>query len=758
MADGELEMPGVIEGTGSFFEVTDSAYLNITLASTEMLQLMLESVPEMIVVDFEAAAGAASSEITLCGLRPSTTYYKYEDDYHNLVEIETDQNGSYVYTQDLSQRHLVFIQPRASTIYLSSSGWSDPTVGTWNPYTQTGTLTTDIFETVQIDSDGITLDGNGHSITGTNTGGGVYLRGRTGVTVKNVIIENFNSGVGLNGSSNNTLMGNTVSGCSHGIWLYTGSSHNTLIDNTVTSNTLEGIYFHAGSSSNSVAGTFATDNNVGISVRFSESNTVTGNTCFDNNNGIYFYISNDNEIYNNNFKNNRTRQAMVLSSSGNVFSLPAPVGGNFWSDWTSPDGDGDGLVDDPYLFTGGQDDLPWAAEDGWQEPQNQLPVAIAGEDQSVHQGSLVTLDGSGSYDPDGDAIVFFWEITSDPAGSTAQLSDPTAIGPSFVANKSGDYVIELVVTDSKEAESDPDSVTVSTTNAAPVADAGDDQAVLEIGTMIELDGGASYDPEGDAMTFAWIMQKPAGSLAALSDPASESPTFVADVHGGYVLELTVTDEFGAESDPDLVTVSFENVLPVAVAKWAFSGIVGDTVFIDGSESHDANLDLLSHNWSITSKPSGSLAEISDPIAAQTSLIPDLAGEYLVSLVVNDGFENSEPDNVTIVAITSQEAAAIELQGAIAKVNDDYVLGREHWRNKNLRKAMTNKINAVLKMIDEALYEDAWDKLSNDILHKMDGCHYEGEPDKNDWLITCTGQETLFPLVTNAMGLLENLIE
>lgn len=758
MASGELEMPGVIEGTGSFFEVTDSAYLNITLASTEMLHLMLHSVPEMIVLGFEAAAGAPSSEITLCGFPPSTTFYMYEDDYHNLVVFTSDQNGSHVYTQDLSRKHLVFIQPSASTIYLSSSGWSDPTVGTWDPSTQTGTLTTDLSEIVQIDSDGITLDGNGHTITGKGFGGGVYLSGRTGVTVKNVNTRKFNSGIGLIGSSHNTLIGNSASGCSYGIWVQTGSSHNTLIDNTVFSNNLEGIYFYGGSNSNSVSGTFASDNRVGISVLYSDNNTFTGNTFFDNNNGIYFYKSYDNEIFNNNFKSNRIRQALVFQCTGNSFSLPPPVGGNFWSDWTGPDSDGDGIVDDPYLFGGGQDDLPWTAEDGWQEPQNQIPIAVAGDDQSVHQGSLVTLDGSGSHDPDGDPIAFFWEITSDPPDSTAVLSDPFAIGPSFVANKSGDYVIELVVTDSKEAESDPDSVTVSTTNAAPVADAGDDQAIVEIGTTVDLDGSASYDPEGDDMTFAWIMQKPAGSLAALSDPASESPFFVADVHGDYVLELTVTDEFGAESDPDLVTVSFENVQPVAVAKWTFSGVVEDAVFVDGSDSYDANSDLLSYSWSITSKPAGSSAEVSDTIAAQTSFIPDLPGEYLVSLVVNDGFEDSEPDNVTIVAITSQEAATIELFDAIAKINDDPTLGREHWRNKNLRKAMTNKINAVLKMIDDELYEDAWDKLSNDILHKMDGCYYEGEPDKNDWLVTCTGQETLFPLITNAMGLVENLMD
>jgi hypothetical protein len=58
-------------------------------------------------------------------------------------------------------------------------------------------------------------------------------------------------------------------------------------------------------------------------------------------------------------------QADVYGGSGNIFNLDKPTGGNFWSNWTTPDVDGDGFVDNPYVFYGGQDDLPWAVQDGW---------------------------------------------------------------------------------------------------------------------------------------------------------------------------------------------------------------------------------------------------------------------------------------------------------------------------------------------------------------------------------------------------------
>ncbi len=54
-----------------------------------------------------------------------------------------------------------------------------------------------------------------------------------------------------------------------------------------------------------------------------------------------------------------------MGGSGNSFNLPYPDGGNYWSDWTAPDIDLDGFVDSPYVFAGGQDNLPWSVQDGW---------------------------------------------------------------------------------------------------------------------------------------------------------------------------------------------------------------------------------------------------------------------------------------------------------------------------------------------------------------------------------------------------------
>ena len=78
---------------------------------------------------------------------------------------------------------------------------------------------------------------------------------------------------------------------------------------------------------------------------------------------------------------------------------------------------------------------------------NNAPVANAGSDQNVNTGSLVTLNGSGSSDPDGDAITYNWSFVSTPGGSSATLANSATVNPSFTADVDGTYSISLVVSD-----------------------------------------------------------------------------------------------------------------------------------------------------------------------------------------------------------------------------------------------------------------------------------------------------------------------
>ena len=192
--------------------------------------------------------------------------------------------------------------------------------------------------------------------------------------------------------------------------------------------------------------------------------------------------------------------------------------------------------------------------------QNSRPVANAGPDQTVPVGATVALDGSRSSDVDGDTLTFRWAFASRPPGSGAQLSDPTAIAPTFVVDHAGTYVVQLVVNDGV-LDSTPAMVTISTLNSRPVANAGADQTV-RTGDLVTLDGSGSTDVDGDALTFRWALTTwPAESTATLFDPTAIRPTFRADRPGSYTAQLLVNDG-AVDSDLDTVQISTENSRPV----------------------------------------------------------------------------------------------------------------------------------------------------------------------------------------------------
>lgn len=91
---------------------------------------------------------------------------------------------------------------------------------------------------------------------------------------------------------------------------------------------------------------------------------------------------------------------------------------------------------------------------------NDGPVANAGPDQTVTVNDRVTLRGDNSYDPDGDPLEYRWTMSFRPSGSAASLDDRNAGTPTFTADVSGRYTIELMVFDGTE-NSPPDQVVVT---------------------------------------------------------------------------------------------------------------------------------------------------------------------------------------------------------------------------------------------------------------------------------------------------------
>lgn len=196
---------------------------------------------------------------------------------------------------------------------------------------------------------------------------------------------------------------------------------------------------------------------------------------------------------------------------------------------------------------------------------------------------------------------------------------------------------------------------ITLANAAPIADAGRDQAV-PLGSIAVLDGSSSSDADGDPLTYRWAFAaKPAGSSAALSGAGAATPTFVADRAGLYDIALIVNDGH-SDSTPDTVRIGTANSAPSADAGSAQTAYVGNTVTLDGTASSDADGDPLSYQWSFTTKPVGSQAVLSNPTASQPSFTVDKPGSYTAQLIVNDGTVDGPPDSVVVSTLNSRPVA------------------------------------------------------------------------------------------------------
>ncbi|MEW6573615.1 MAG: NosD domain-containing protein [Bacillota bacterium] len=445
-------------------------------------------------------------------------------------------------------------------------GWSD-FVG-WDPSTHTGWLNQDLYARIMIVSNDVTLDGNGFTLAGDNTGDGVTLWLKSGVVVKNLKIREFTRGIYLVNSHCNSISGNTVAKNVNGIWLQ-GSSNNTITGNILQGNTDKGIHL-MGSAGNTISSNTATDGSYGIWLQGSPNNTVTGNTASGNtlrgiqlanctgntvsgntasnnacgiwlqgcqknniaeNNlrgnsvaGIHFmgcsentfsgnlisgggkgihgqgsgsntlnrnsvsgcdcglsllassghdiynntitgnccglslWNSSNNRVYNNNFIGNSV-QALVGLGTGNVFNLDRPAGGNYWSNWTGPDTNGDGFVDSPYVFERrnrlyyGQDNLPWTRENGWLDAytfEGFLPP-LDSDGATFRLGRSIPVkfrlrDANGDYVADAGAALFLVRVVNGiPGEEIDAVSASKSVHDNFFRYSPGDnlYIFNL---------------------------------------------------------------------------------------------------------------------------------------------------------------------------------------------------------------------------------------------------------------------------------------------------------------------------
>ena len=170
---------------------------------------------------------------------------------------------------------------------------------------------------------GITLDGNGHRISGPANGSdfyGVYLRGTIGGTVKNIVVTGFRHGIRLRDAHGNQILdsetfqnGDFNSHVGYGIDITLASTNNTFQGNLIHDNADEGVHFSVGSGGNTFVGNSVYNNYLeNIYLLQADNNTLAGNTIWGGQNTLYVKDSSFNVIEGNTL---RDRTLMIRGDS-----------------------------------------------------------------------------------------------------------------------------------------------------------------------------------------------------------------------------------------------------------------------------------------------------------------------------------------------------------------------------------------------------------------------------------------------------------
>jgi nitrous oxidase accessory protein len=170
---------------------------------------------------------------------------------------------------------------------------------------------------------------------------------------KNRCSINNGYGIYLDYSENNTITYNICNKVnSYGIYLWYYSDSNTISHNNISDN-FDGLFSEYSVFNKINNNTFSKNLEYGFYSRRCSASTIIDN-IFKDNKEYGLYLSGKyakwNMIYRNNFINNNGNksQAYDYTDGFNHNYWNSTTGGNYWSDWTGPDNDSNGIVDKPY--------------------------------------------------------------------------------------------------------------------------------------------------------------------------------------------------------------------------------------------------------------------------------------------------------------------------------------------------------------------------------------------------------------------------
>ncbi|MCF7920671.1 MAG: choice-of-anchor J domain-containing protein [Candidatus Cloacimonetes bacterium] len=280
------------------------------------------------------------------------------------------------------------------------------------------------------------------------------------------------------------------------------------------------------------------------------------------------------------------------------------------------------------------------------------PVALAGLDQTVDELTDVHLDGSASFDPDGDIITYLWTAPPQITLQNATTSTPSFTAPDVTEDT--DFMINLVCSDGTfNSPADMLIVTVLYVNHAPVIMLPDNLSFPEDGSLIVDFSAYITDIDPDDLTL-----DVSGNSDIMVDITDLQVTFSAAENwfGSEIMTFTIDDNLGRLTDSDDIEIIVEpvNDAPEADAGDDQMAHDGQIVTLDATGSSDIEGDELTFMWIA---PGGIM--LSDPYSANpTFTAPQTTDpeDYTFTLQVSDDQTRETDTDEVIITIFDDEPA------------------------------------------------------------------------------------------------------
>ena len=290
------------------------------------------------------------------------------------------------------------------------------------------------------------------------------------------------------------------------------------------------------------------------------------------------------------------------------------------------------------------------------------PIADAGPDQTVNEGDQVTLDGTGSTDPDGQP---------GEGAFTVVVTETNQSGVYSFEVKTGDInnirKVKFYINGSQVGSQDLKAPYIWTWNSSRylqdslvargrVLDTSGKWHVVDVEIPIPLQSGTG----GAIASWDWLQT--GGPNVDLDGDDTATPSFVApEVDSLTLLEftLTVTDDQGDQrSDTVEITVNDippgANVPPTADAGPDQSVDEGDTVYLDGASSADIDGNVETYSWEQTGGPDVGLS--GENTATPSFAAPDVGSstvlEFTLTVTDNEGAPGTDKIEVTVRDIST----------------------------------------------------------------------------------------------------------